>query len=73
MTLIIDSGWTEGDSYFSNVSLLLHGNGANNSTTITDSSPSPKTVTAEPVIDQNNRPKSTPRKANLADQVYLLG
>lgn len=45
MTLIIDSGWTEGDRYFNNVSLLLHGNGANNSTTITDSSPSPKTVT----------------------------
>ena len=30
----------------SNVSLLLHGNGTNGSTTITDSSPSPKTVTA---------------------------
>jgi hypothetical protein len=29
-----------------NVSLLLHGNGTNGSTTITDSSPSPKTVTA---------------------------
>jgi len=29
-----------------NVSLLLHGNGANGSTTITDSSPTPKTVTA---------------------------
>jgi hypothetical protein len=29
-----------------NVSLLLHGNGANGSTTIIDSSPSPKTVTA---------------------------
>ena len=28
-----------------NVSLLLHGNGTNGSTTITDSSPSPKTVT----------------------------
>jgi len=33
------------DPNFSNVSLLLHGNGANGSTTITDSSPSPKTVT----------------------------
>jgi len=30
----------------SNVSLLLHGDGANGSTTIVDSSPSPKTVTA---------------------------
>jgi hypothetical protein len=29
-----------------NVSLLLHGNGTNGSTTITDSSPSPKTITA---------------------------
>jgi hypothetical protein len=29
-----------------NVSLLLHGDGANGSTTITDNSPSPKTVTA---------------------------
>lgn len=34
------------DPVFNNVSLLLHGNGANGSTTITDSSPSPKTVTA---------------------------
>jgi len=33
------------DPYFSNVSLLLHGDGANGSTTIVDSSPSPKTVT----------------------------
>jgi hypothetical protein len=30
----------------SNVSLLLHGDGTNGSTTITDSSPTPKTVTA---------------------------
>ena len=35
-----------GDPYFSNVALLLHGDGANGSTTIIDSSPSPKTVTA---------------------------
>jgi len=34
------------DPYFANVSLLLHGNGANGSTTITDNSPSPKTLTA---------------------------
>jgi len=36
----------ERDPYFSNVSLLLHGNGSNGSTLIVDSSPSPKTVTA---------------------------
>jgi hypothetical protein len=34
------------DPYFADVSLLLHGNGANGSTAITDSSPSPKIVTA---------------------------
>lgn len=34
------------DSYFSSVSLLLNMNGSNNSTTITDSSSSPITVTA---------------------------
>lgn len=34
------------DPYFANVSLLLHGDGTNGSTTIVDSSPSPKTVTA---------------------------
>jgi len=34
------------DPYRSNVSLLLHGDGPNGSTTIIDSSPSPKTVTA---------------------------
>jgi hypothetical protein len=33
------------DPNFANVSLLLHGDGANGSTTIVDSSPSPKTVT----------------------------
>ena len=33
------------DLFRSQVSLLLHGDGANGSTTITDSSPSPKTVT----------------------------
>jgi len=32
------------DPFYSNVSLLLHGDGANNSTTFTDNSPSPKTV-----------------------------
>jgi hypothetical protein len=47
MTLVWRSGYlAEGDSYFSNVSLLLHGDGTNGSTTITDNSPSPKTVTA---------------------------
>jgi len=34
------------DPYYNNVSLLLHGDGANGSTTIVDSSTSPKTVTA---------------------------
>jgi hypothetical protein len=34
------------DPYFSNVSLLLHGDGTNGSTNIVDSSPTPKTVTA---------------------------
>lgn len=33
------------DPYISQVSLLLHANGANGSTTFTDSSPSPKTIT----------------------------
>jgi hypothetical protein len=47
MTLVWRPGYlAEGDPYFSNVSLLLHGNGTNGSTTIIDSSPSPKTVTA---------------------------
>jgi hypothetical protein len=36
----------ERDHDFTSVSLLLHGNGTNGSTTITDSSPTPKTVTA---------------------------
>ena len=34
------------DPNFANVSLLLHGDGTNGSTTIIDNSPSPKTVTA---------------------------
>jgi hypothetical protein len=34
------------DPDFSSVALLLHGDGANGSTTFTDSSPSPRTVTA---------------------------
>jgi hypothetical protein len=34
------------DPQYGSVSLLLHGNGTNGSTTITDNSPSPKTVTA---------------------------
>lgn len=37
---------TGGDPNFSSVSLLLHMNGSNGSTTFTDSSPSPKTITA---------------------------
>ena len=35
-----------GDPYFNNVSLLLHGDGTNGSTTFVDSSPSLKTITA---------------------------
>ena len=35
-----------GDPFYSNVSLLLHCDGANGSTTFTDTSPTPKTVTA---------------------------
>jgi hypothetical protein len=38
--------WPSEDPYYGNVSLLLRGNGTNGSTTIIDSSPSPKTVTA---------------------------
>jgi len=46
MTLVWRPGYlAEGDPYFSNVSLLLHGNGTNGSTTITDNSPAPKNVT----------------------------
>jgi hypothetical protein len=47
MTLIITgSEKYKTDPYRSQVSLLLHGDGANGSTTIVDSSPSPKAVTA---------------------------
>jgi hypothetical protein len=44
--VITGSEKTPVDPQFTSVSLLLHGNGANGSTTITDNSPSPKTVTA---------------------------
>lgn len=43
--LITGSEKTPVDPQFGSVSLLLHGNGANGSTVITDSSGSPKTVT----------------------------
>ena len=43
--LILKNEMVEADPFFNNVSLLLHGDGANGSTTIVDSSPSPKTVT----------------------------
>lgn len=46
MTLINPYMFAANDPFFANVSLLLHGDGANGSTTIVDSSPSPKTVTA---------------------------
>jgi len=35
------------DANYNNVSLLLHGNGTNGSTTITDNSPTPKNLTAD--------------------------
>ena len=40
------SGGGGGDPYFENVVLLLHADGTNGSTTFTDNSPSPKTITA---------------------------
>ena len=43
--VVLAKTYVEGDRNYSNVSLLLHGNGTNGSTTITDNSPSPKTVT----------------------------
>lgn len=43
MSWVISPSYKDPD--FANVSLLLHGNGTNGSTTITDSSPTPKTVT----------------------------
>ena len=42
---LVAAGGGDIDPYFSNVSLLLHGDGANDSTTIVDSSPRPKTIT----------------------------
>jgi hypothetical protein len=44
--LILKNEMVEADPFFNNVSLLLHGDGANGSTTIVDSSPSPKSVAA---------------------------
>ena len=44
--LTLAKTYVEGDLNYSNVTLLLHGDGTNGSTTIVDSSPSPKTVTA---------------------------
>jgi len=46
MTLRLSSSSLRVDPDFANVSLLLHGDGTNGSTTILDSSSSPKTVTA---------------------------
>ena len=46
MTLVWSTGYAPVDEYYDSVSLLLYGNGTNGSTTITDNSPSPKTVTA---------------------------
>jgi hypothetical protein len=44
--VVLAKTYVEGDRNYSNVSLLLHGDGTNGSTTITDNSPTPKTVTA---------------------------
>jgi hypothetical protein len=44
MSWVISPSYKDPD--FASVSLLLHGNGTNGSTTITDNSPTPKTVTA---------------------------
>jgi hypothetical protein len=44
--LVLAKDFIPVDPDFASVSLLLHGDGANGSTTITDSSPTPKTVTA---------------------------
>jgi hypothetical protein len=44
--LVMAKDYIPVDPDFANVSLLLHGDGADGSTTITDSSPTPKTVTA---------------------------
>jgi len=45
MTLRWSPGYAAVDADFDNVSLLLHGDGTNGSTTIVDNSPTPKTVT----------------------------
>jgi hypothetical protein len=44
--LVLAKDFISVDPDFASVSLLLHGDGTNGSTTITDSSPTPKTVTA---------------------------
>ena len=41
-----NSGSVVGDDYYNSCSLLMHFNGTNGSTTFTDNSPSPKTVTS---------------------------
>ena len=46
MTLVWSPGYAPVDEHYDNVSLLLYGDGTNGSTTITDNSPTPKTVTA---------------------------
>jgi hypothetical protein len=43
--MLLGSGGAAGDPYYANVSLLLHMDGSNGSTTFTDNSPSPKTPT----------------------------
>jgi hypothetical protein len=51
--MLVASAGPACDPYFNDVSLLLHMDGANGSTTFTDNSPSPKTVTADGNTDVN--------------------
>jgi len=44
--VVLAQTYVEGDRYFNETSLLLHGNGTNGSTTIVDNSPTPKTLFA---------------------------
>ena len=57
-----------GDRYFSKVALLLHGDGANNATTFTDSSGTPKTVTGS-----GNAKISTAQSKFGGSSIYLDG
>jgi hypothetical protein len=67
MTLVWSPGYAPVDEYYDSVSLLLYGNGTNGSTTITDNSPSPKTVTAV-----GNAQISPQPRASLVEAVLRL-